>query len=155
MGKYHGMGQPARGLRGECLWAALPQPLHNSYPAIKCSCCYPDISHRLTLLNTLSPNLIVLFSPFFFWASANAHASVCGYVCRTVCSGGWRHTVPCLVHPLPSRSTVMICTTACQTHREQQYLHFGVHAHFFAMVFVTSKNHRQVISYRIRTANSS
>lgn len=145
MDKYHSTGQPARGLRGECLWAALPQPLHNSYPAIKCSCCYSDTSHSLALLHTLSPNLIVLFSP----------TSACGYVCRTVCSGGWRYTVPRLVHHLPSRSILMICTTACQTHREQRYLHFGDHAHFFAMVFITSKNHRLVIRYRIRAANSS
>lgn len=49
------------------MWAALPQPLQNSYPAIKCSCCYFDISHSLALLNSLSPNPIVFFSPVLFW----------------------------------------------------------------------------------------
>lgn len=132
-----------RGAWGECVWAAFPQPLQNSYAAGKCTCCYCDISHSLALLNSLSPNPIALFSPGFFLASTNAHASACaGYICRTVCSVGWRYTLPCLVHHLPSRTTVMMCTTASQTHCKQRYLHFRAHPHFFAMFFVISKNNR-------------
>lgn len=64
------------GVGGECAWAALPQPLQNRYPAIKCSCCYYGISHSLALWNSLSPNPIVLFSLVLFWP-APMHVALC------------------------------------------------------------------------------
>lgn len=136
--EYLGTGQPARGgVRGMCVGSSSPAPAEQ----LPCYKMQLLLFWYFTQLSTLEffvskPDCFLL--PSSFLASTNAHASACaGYVCRTVCGVGWRHMLPCRVHHLPSRTIVMICTTA-----SQKYLHFGAHPQFFAMVFVTSENHR-------------
>jgi len=120
--EHLGRGRPAGGAtRGMCVGSSAPTPAEQ----LPCYKTQLLLFWYFTQLST--PQFFVskpdcFVPPSCFLASTDAHASVCA---GCVGSGGWPHAPPRLVHHLPGRTIVMICTTARQTHCKDGTLALG------------------------------